>query len=933
MTRGETDWRRVLADKKVRVHNLAKELDVKSQAIIDKCRAEGIDVKNHMHVVSAGLEATIREWFTPGLHSSAVEEAKPVEIEKVKIKRKSVKKAAKPGEEAAGGVAVLEAPAPSAEARDAVVTTPTVPERTEAPSLELAAEAPAEDVKLAAEAPTEAPVTQVPTVIETPPVVDTPAATAARIPGTHEKATSPPPVGPQNVPQPAKLTGPKVIRMDKPEPIERPRPSVRPPPRPSVGPLTGRGAVVEDEDDRRDKPRHGKGKEVRAGEAAVEGRVHPRRGIRDHREEVNEKLREWRDRDLIERKDRLAHASGRGIGGLRAIEGKQPSRRSTGPRSTPSHVRKDKVELVEPIIVKDLSREIGVPVADIVKKLMQDHGQLAMINTAIPTETAQIIALEYGVELTVIKAKSALEKLKDEFDAIPRKKLKPRPPVVTVLGHVDHGKTSLLDRIRNANVAAGEAGGITQHIGAYRARVGDRWVAFLDTPGHAAFTAMRARGANMTDVVVLVVAADDGVMPTTIEAINHAKAANTTIVVALNKIDLPHDINKIYGQLTEHGLTPSGDWGGDTDVIKTSATTGQGIDDLLAHLATLSEVLDLKADPTIPATGTVIEAERTEGQGNVAHLLVQEGTLRAGDFLVCGPAFGRVRSLRDDHGKTVKEAGPSTPVEVTGLSDVPMAGDRFFVVDSLQRAKEIAQDEAERRRQEQLIRVSKPTNLESLLAGAAEGEVPTLPVILKADVQGSVDVLKKALAEFPVDQVRLVVLHSGVGAVTESDLVLAQASQAIIIAFYVVPDPTIQKMADGLGVDIRTYRVIYEVLDDIRKALEGLLEPDEKIESRGRAEVREVFSISKVGRIAGCFVRDGVIQRSNRVRVVRDGVVVKDAAQIESLRRFKDDVREVKSGFECGIRIESFDDLKPGDVIEAFEVVKVARKLETAGVR
>ncbi len=926
-----------MPEKKVRVHNLAKELDVKSQAIIEKCRAEGIDVKNHMHVVSAGLEATIREWFTPGLHANAVEEAKPVEIEKVKIKRKPSRKttAVEESGEDQGGVAVLEAP-PSEET-PAPARTPSTPSKRVEPPPAVAAEAPMADEAVVAEAPDELPIGEAPVDVaaETPAPAAAEVDTPAEVPEASPKAEPPTtrPIGPQNVPQPAKLTGPRVVRMDKPEPIERPRPSVRPPPRTPAGAAAGRSGPVDEEEERRNKARHGKGKEVRGAETTVEGRVHPRRGIRDHRDEVNEKLREWRDRDLIERKDRLAHASGRGIGGLRAIEGKQSSRRATGPRAAQSHVRKEKVELTEPIIVKDFSREIGVPVADILKKLMQEHAQLATINSAIPIEIAQLLALEYGVELTVIKAKSATEKLKDEFDALPRKKLKPRPPVVTVLGHVDHGKTSLLDRIRNANVAAGEAGGITQHIGAYRARVGDRWVGFLDTPGHAAFTAMRARGANMTDVVVLVVAADDGVMPTTVEAINHAKAANTTIVVALNKIDLPHDINKIYGQLTEHGLTPSGDWGGDTDVIKTSATTGEGIDDLLTHLATLSDVLDLKADPTIPATGTVIEAERTEGQGIVAHLLVQEGTLRAGDFVVCGPGFGRVRSLRDDYAKTIKEAGPSTPVEITGLSDVPMAGDRFYVVDSLQRAKEIAADESERRRQEQLIRVSKPTNLESLLAGAAEGEIPTLPVILKADVQGSVDVLKQALSEFPVDQVRLVVLHSGVGAVTESDLVLAQASKAIIIAFYVVPDPTIQKMADGLGVDIRTYRVIYEVLDDIRKALEGLLEPDEKIESRGRAEVREVFSISKVGRIAGCFVRDGVIQRSNKVRVVRDGVVVKDAAGIDSLRRFKDDIREVKSGFECGIRIESFDDLKPGDVIEAFEVVKVARKLETAGAR
>lgn len=928
-----------MAEKKLRIFNLAKDLGVTSQAIIEKCRAEGIDVKNHMHVVSAGLEATVREWFSEGSHATTVEEAKPVDLEKVRAKTRRKKAGAEEAPEG-GGVATLEAP-PAVEAKPPAVAKPAAKtpkaepaEIVHEPEAPAAPAAPSEALPPeTTAAPPEAPGT--PKAAPEQPRVAASAAPPAA-PAKPEKTEKPqkaaPPAvaGPQNIPQPAKLQGPRFVRMDKPETVDRPRPSFRPPPRPAAAlPGVGRpGTEVDDEEDRKARSKHGKGKEAGRG-GDTEGRANPRRGgLRDERVEVIEKLREWRDRDLIERADRLAHASGRGIGGLRAIEGKQTARRGDRKTSPAPAVKKDKVELTEPIIVKDFSREVGMPVSEIVKKLMQDHGMLATINTALSTEVAQLLALDYGVELSVVKAKSALEKLKEEFDAIPRNDIRTRPPVVTVLGHVDHGKTSLLDRIRKTDVAAGEAGGITQHIGAYRARVGDRWVTFLDTPGHAAFTAMRARGANLTDVVVLVVAADDGIMPTTVEAINHAKAAGTTIVVALNKIDLPHDINKIYGQLAEQGLTPSGDWGGQTDVIKVSALTGAGVDDLLAHLATLSEVLDLKADPTIPATGTVIEAERSDRLGNVAHILVQEGTIRTGDFVVCGPAYGRVRSMKDDHGRTLKEAGPATPVELTGLSDVPLAGDRFFVVDSLQRAKAISEDESARRRETQLIKTAKPTNLESLLASAEEGKVPTLPVIIKADVQGSVDVLRKALSEFPVDQVRLDVIHGGIGAPTESDLVLAQASRAIILSFYVVPEPEIARKADGIGVDIRTYRVIYDVLDDIKKALEGMLEPEEKVESRGRAEVRDVFNISKVGKIAGCFVRDGVIQRSNRVRVVRDGVVVKDLGAIESLRRFKDDVKEVKSGFECGIRIESFDDLKPGDVIEAFEVVKIARKLE-----
>ncbi len=922
-----------MAEKKVRVHNLAKELEVDSQAIIEKCRAEGIEIKNHMHVVSAGLEATIREWFSEGSHATTLEESNRVDLKKVK-KPRVRKKKAESSDSDEGGVAVLEAPSqesPPASADETSLTKKTVVHK---PSVTETSDLTAPPAPAAPEVPAEAPISEAvetaapaePEIVAPAPETLKPAAAVTPPPAPPPK---PPMVGPQNIPKPAKLAGPKFVRMDKPETVE-PRRSFRPPPRPPAGPPPR----LETEDERKARGRGPLPARGRVGEKEGEGaaeRVHPRRGgLRDLREEVNEKLKEWRDRDLIERKDRLAHASGRGIGGLRAIEGKKSSRRGGGgARTAPSTIKKDHVELTEPILIKDFSRETGIAAAQVIKKLMEDLGQLATINSVVPTEIAMAIALENEITIEVAKAKTALDHLQDEFAAFERKHLKTRPPVVTVLGHVDHGKTSLLDRIRNAKVAAGEAGGITQHIGAYQARVGDRAVTFLDTPGHTAFTAMRARGTHLTDVVVLVVAADDGVMPTTVEAINHAKAANTTIVVALNKIDLPHDINKIYGQLTEQGLTPSGDWGGHTDVIKTSAVTGQGIDDLLAHLATLSEVMDLKADSKIPATGTVIEAERTEGLGNVARVLVQEGTLRAGDILVCGAGHGRVRNLRDDHGRSLKAAGPATPVEVTGLSDVPEVGDRFYVLDSPQRAKEIAEDTAARRREAALFRDAKPTNLESVLATAAEGQIPELRVIIRADMQGSVDVLRKTLSEFPADQVRLDVIHTGVGTVTESDVVLAQASKAIIIAFHVVPDSTIQKMADNVGVDVRTYRIIYNVIDDIRKALEGLLTPDEKIESRGRVEVREIFNISKIGKIAGCYVRDGLIQRNNVVRVVRDGVIVKDNGAIESLRRFKDDAKEVKAGFECGVRIANFDDVKPGDVIEAFEVVKIARKLES----
>lgn len=951
-----------MAESKVRIHHLAKELAVKSKDIITKCLAEGIEIKNHMHVVSAGLEATIREWFSEGSHTTTLEEAKRVDVKKLRRKRQAE---AKPDDDAstAASTATMEpeeeVDTPSATTEEAqphrvspqerkteeqraavaetplpapgepAIATPPTPETTAAENDTPETTTIEQPTTAAAEAPAipETPVVQMPAEA---PGAEKPAKAAPSTPHARPKKPTrkaPPPVaGPQNIPLPAQLTGPKVIRIERPDDDVE----VRRPARPARRPLAGGPAVPTDTPEDEDA----KGRRVAKGKTATpatpDRRANPRRGPRDERSTAVEKLREWRDRDLIERRDRLAQASGRGIGGLRALEGRQTSRRAVGgSRQLQQAAKRGTVELTEPIMVKDFSRESGLTVAEIVRKMMQDHGIMAAINSAMDTEIAQLIAAEYGIELEIIKAKTGMDKLAEEFAAIERKKLAPRPPIVTVLGHVDHGKTSLLDRIRKANVTAGEAGGITQHIGAYRVKVDNKYVAFVDTPGHTAFTAMRARGAQLTDVVVLVVAADDGVMPTTIEAINHAKAANTPIVVALNKIDLQHDINKIYGQLAEQGLTPSGDWGGDTDVIKTSATTGEGIDDLLSHLATLSEVMELKADPSIPATGTVIEAERTGSMGNVARIMVQEGTLKPGDVVVCGSAYGRVRAMKDDKGKTLKKAGPSTPVELSGLSDVPRSGDKFYVIENQQRAKQIAEEVAAQRREQDLSRTAKPTNLESMLAGAAEGRIPLLSVIIRADVQGSVDVLKKTLMEIPDNQVRLNILHAGVGSVAESDIVLAKASGAIVIGFHVTADHTIQRLADQQGVDVRTYRVIYELLDDIRKALEGMLTPDEKLEHRGRAEVREVFHISRVGKIAGCIVRDGVIERSHVVRIIRDGVIIKDRIAIVSLRRIKDDVKEVRSGLECGIRIQDFDDMKPQDVIEAFEVIKVARVLDS----
>ena len=440
----------------------------------------------------------------------------------------------------------------------------------------------------------------------------------------------------------------------------------------------------------------------------------------------------------------------------------------------------------------------------------------------------------------------------------------------------------------------------------------------------------------MTDVVVLVVAADDGLMPQTIEAINHAKAAKVTIVVALNKMDLPGvDTNKIYGQLSEVGLTPA-EWGGETDVIKTSATTGMGVQELIAHLATLSDLLDLKADPTIPATGTVIEAQMQAGSGAVARLLVREGTLKLGDFVVCGPAAGRVRMLTDDKGRRIQKATPGTPVQVGGLDEAPNAGDNFYCLDSLQRAKAIAEETRNLRRQDSLTKLAKPKTLDDLFKQREAGKIPELALILRADVQGSVDALMKSLGDLPSDQVKLNVLHAGIGSVSESDVVLAQASGALVVGFNVTTEVGGQRMAEVEGVDIRQYRIIYELIDDIRRSLEGLLPREQTEENRGKAVVREVFRVSRVGAVAGCMVTDGIIARSNYIRVIRDGQIVVPTAEdvkrkqhrpLSSLRRFKDDAKEVRAGLECGIRIEGFDDVKPGDTIESYEVIETARKL------
>ena len=579
--------------------------------------------------------------------------------------------------------------------------------------------------------------------------------------------------------------------------------------------------------------------------------------------------------------------------------------------------------------MKEFCSETGLNFIQCLKVLRDEHEIVANVNMTLPPETAELLALHFGIELTVVLSKTLLDELEEEFANRNSKHEELRPAIVTMLGHDDHGKTSLLDAIRNTKVAPSEDGGITQHIGASRIDTAHGSVTFLDTPGHAAFTAMRARGANMTDVVVLVVAADDGVMPQTVEAIDHAKAAEVPIVVALNKIDLG-DQNKlkIFGQLAERGLSPSGDWGGDTDVIETSATTGTGVTELVDHLAAFASLMNLKADATLPATGRVVEAETKPGVGPVVRLLVQDGTLRVGDFVVCGPGAGKVRVLLDDRGERVTEAGPSMPVELWGLDEVAAAGDRLYVVDRLQRAKDIARQCKDTRVSQARHQSRKARSLEDVLKQRDQREIPELQIIIKADTDGSVSALKQALSAFLFDEVHLTIRLSGVGAVTDSDVTLAAACKGIVVAFRVDAATAVRRMAVRHGVDIRSYRVIYDLCDDIKKALEGLLAPEERIEPRATVEVRQMFNFGKkIGVVAGSMVTDGVLNRNQFAKIVRDGVVVRERCKFQSLRRFKDDVREVRAGMECGIRLEGFDDIHVGDRIETYEVVAIARTL------
>jgi len=847
---------------------LAKELGVKSTAIVKKCQDEGLDVKNHMSSISAGLAATIREWFSEGEHSTTVETTKKVDLKKVRVKKKperkrTAKKAkAKKVKKAESTTAMAEAEQSEQEAAIAVA---------------------GEEAK-----PSEEPK-------EPEPVL---------------------PAGPiLEKPEPARLSGPQVVRVEAPEPVEPPKPKPR---KRYDEPVTEPLMYSEEE---RKQPTSVSTKGKKQAPKRHKERTHGRR----HDAEVAEvtrksKFSKWRQRDIEERQARLDAARGEG-----------PRLRPTRKIITKSRTgvievsRPEKATISEPITVKDLSSVLAVKSADIVSKLVQQD-VMATANQAISSDVAELVALEFGTEL-VVELKSTLEEqIRTEFESRQRKSLEKRSVVATLLGHVDHGKTSLLDKIRSTQIAAGEAGGITQHIGASEVRWDGKKVTFLDTPGHEAFTAMRARGANMTDVVVLTVAIDDGVMPQTIEAIHHAKAAGVPIIVALNKIDLAGtDVNRVYSQLAGQELSPV-EWGGETEVVKTSAITGEGISDLLEHLDYIAELLDLKADNAVPATGWVVEAKMSPRLGPVATLLIKEGRLSRGDVVLAGGAFGKVKSLNDSFGKKIKVATSSMPVEITGLSDVPQAGDRFYILDDINKAKAAADENQMLSRENSLVKQIQVT-LDNLFSQIEAGKTEELNLIIRADVQGSVDVLTKYLSELSTDEVKVKILHAAPGGITEGDCLLAEASNAIIIGFNVASEEHVAKIAEAKGIEIRFYDVIYRITEDLQKSMAGLLKPEEKEEALGRAVVRTIFKISRVGTVAGCYVSDGVVTKNAKVRLIRDNIVIRDDLSIESLRHFKDDVREVRVGLECGIKIAKFDDVKVDDVFDFYEIVKVARTL------
>jgi translation initiation factor IF-2 len=913
----------------LRVHKIAKELGVSSKDIIAKCEAEEIpDITNHMSAVSLGLAATIKDWFSgaaESAQSTSVEKAAKVDVKKAqaKARRKTRTKAVAQSDDASGDDTTATATALAEPPPAVAPSVPSAPEPVAEPKPDL--ELPAIAAKASKGSGTDdggsAP---------TGPVMNEP---------VRPDVVSP--VGPK-LEQPKKLSlaGPKLIRVEAPEPESKPRPRRT---------ETTGGGMMQNAGPRRGGGAAGMGPNVEGGEMhggsrggrgggggrgttggqGVKGRSPRRSDGRTGRTGLGEAtpFKPWRDQDMVERDQALKHSSGF----FKAHRQDRMRKRGGGGRGQVIQRPTGPVKVSEPITIKELSAASGVKAATILKELLLE-GQTVTINSSIETEQAIEIMAAHDIELQVEEAKTAAAVIAARFEERERTNEQERAPVVAILGHVDHGKTSLLDRIRSANVAEGEAGGITQATSAFQVPVKagekERLITFIDTPGHEAFTAMRARGAKATDIVVLVVAADDGVMPQTEESISHAKAAGVPIVVALNKIDRPdatdENIQRILGQLAAHELNPT-EWGGDTEVVRTSAIKGDGIQDLLDTLDYQADLLELKADFSGNAEGTVLEAQMEEGRGTVARMLVQEGQLKKGDFIVVGRGFGRIRDIVNDRGERIDAAEPATPVAISGLDTLPDAGDRFFVLDTIKEAEQAAAEHRRFEREQQLV--APKITLDNIFDQLEEGKKKDLSLVVKADVQGSVETLRAVLGKIGSDEVKVTIKHAAVGGVNESDVMLANATDSVIIGFNVTTSSKARQLAEGKRVDIRLYDVIYDVTDDVTKAAAGLLDPELKLEVIGHADVREVFKISKVGAIAGCYVTDGVIERHAQMRVTRGGIVIEKDRRLEQLKRFKDDAKEVKSGMECGMKIDGYDDIKAGDVLECYRTIEIARTL------
>jgi translation initiation factor IF-2 len=896
---------------KKRVYDIAKEYGMTGQELAAKLRDLGFtQVKSHMTALSdfelLEIQARLEAY---GIVGESAAQVSTVGGLKLKRKRK-----AGGGEEASEEVETPAAPA-----------APPAPEKGVEPAPSAAIQAPAPEPALPAPPPTAAPAE-----------VEPAPAHALEEPGE-------PPAEPHEVPLapaegepevPAAEEAPTLAAEASPEAVASAPPGdpevdiVRPSAKRRSGKVVG---FIDPAQFQRQQPSKPESRRLRSSDDVVPdvmptlGRDRKAGVVRGDTTRGTMTAQELRDREqgrfLRRRRGQPAPAA---AGGRRGGEARKDALGSGSPLAG------GVVAIEAPVSIKKLANTLAVKENQVLAEAMKQVGFGININSVIDTDTAVLLAEEFGVQLEVkteIAAEAALiEELAESRKAVGEERLAKRAPCVAFLGHVDHGKTTLIDTIRKTRIAEGEAGGITQHIGAYQVQTEHgHTLSIVDTPGHAAFTAMRARGANAVDIVVLVVAADDGVMPQTEEALNHARAAKVPVVVALNKIDKPEaNSDRVKSQLAAMGLTPE-EWGGDTAMLPVSGLRGTGIEELLERVFLESEVLELKCHFEGPASGIVLEAEIQQGKGKVAHLLIQDGNLAKGDVILAGEGYGRVRSIHDDRGRALDEAGPSMPVEVTGLNELPTVGDRFYVVDNLEKAQEVATERARNARQLSQIE-RRAVSHENLLQVVAEAEKPTINLIVKADRQGSVEVLKHQVGQFAHDEMQINLLHAGVGAVTESDVDLATTSSARILAFHTSANARVRQMAERAGVEIKIYDVLYDLLEDIKRLMEGELAPEVREEVTGHAEIRRIFRSSKFGNICGCYVLDGSVFRSSQARLLRDSKVVYTGA-VASLRREKDDAREVREGFECGITLKDFDDVKEGDVIEAFKVVEIKRTL------